>query len=121
MSAPRPAPTSSRPVLVGDSHDANRHGGPVRNPGVPLDLDVVRAIRINRSAVERRTATLPARRTVKKEWQAAWLLRAITLIDLTTLSGDDTPGNVRRLCAKARNPVRDDLLSALAATDLGIT
>src|SRR4051812_11233690 len=91
-----------------------------RNPGMPLDLDVVRAIRVNRSAVERRAATLTTRRTVKKEWQAAWLLRAITLIDLTTLSGDDTPGNVRRLCAKARNPVRHDLLESLGATDLGI-
>jgi deoxyribose-phosphate aldolase len=92
-----------------------------RNPGTPLDLDIVRSIRVNRSAVERRAATLPTRRTVKKEWQAAWLLRAITLIDLTTLSGDDTPGNVRRLCAKARNPVRTELLEALGATDLGIT
>src|SRR5689334_25224487 len=81
-----------------------------RNPGMPLDLDVVRAIHVNRSAVERRAATLPTRRTVKKEWQAAWLLRAITLMDLTTLSGDDTPGNVKRLCAKARNPLRTELL-----------
>jgi deoxyribose-phosphate aldolase len=92
-----------------------------RNPGMPLDLDVVRAIHVNRSAVERRAATLPTRRTVKKEWQAAWLLRAITLMDLTTLSGDDTPGNVRRLCAKARNPLRQELLTALGAEDLGIT
>lgn len=84
-----------------------------RNAGVPLDLDLVRTLRVNRSAVERRAATLPARRTVKREWQAAWLLRAITCIDLTTLNGDDTPGNVRRLCAKARRPVRDDLLAAL--------
>jgi deoxyribose-phosphate aldolase len=91
-----------------------------RNPGMPLDLDVVRAIHVNRSAVERRAATLTTRRTVKKEWQAAWLLRAITLIDLTTLSGDDTPGNVRRLCAKARNPVRGDLLEALGVAHLGI-
>ena len=88
---------------------------------MPLDLDIVRAIHVNRSAVERRAATLPTRRTVKKEWQAAWLLRAITLMDLTTLSGDDTPGNVRRLCAKARNPLRQDMLEALGAEDLGIT
>ena len=73
-----------------------------RNPGMPLDLEWVGRSRVNRSAVERRAATIPTRRTVKKEWQAAWLLRAITLIDLTTLSGDDTPGHVRRLCAKAR-------------------
>ncbi len=91
-----------------------------RNPGTPLDLDWVYGARINRSAVERRAATLVTRRTVKKEWQAAWLLRAVTVIDLTTLSGDDTPGNVIRLCAKARRPVRDDLLEALGARGLGI-
>jgi len=91
-----------------------------RNPGVPLDLDAVRSIHVNRSAVERRAATIPTRRTVKKEWQAAWLLRAITLIDLTTLAGDDTPGNVRRLCAKARRPLRDDLERALGIVDLQI-
>src|SRR3954465_8994546 len=92
-----------------------------RNPGMALDLDIVRSIRVNRSAVERRAATLGPRRTVKKEWQAAWLLRAITLMDLTTLSGDDTPGNVRRLCAKARHPLRDDIAKALGVEDKGIT
>src|SRR6059036_3194167 len=91
-----------------------------RNPGTALDLDLVRALRINRSAVERRAATIPTRRTVKKEWQAAWLLRAITCIDLTTLQGDDTPSNVQRLCAKAKHPVRPDLLEALGATGLDI-
>jgi deoxyribose-phosphate aldolase len=84
-----------------------------RNPGMPLDLDRVDAVQVNRRAVERRAATIPTRRTVKKEWQAAWLLRAISCIDLTTLSGDDTPGTVRRLCAKARQPLRDDLVEAL--------
>src|SRR5438477_2039704 len=93
---------------------------PGRNPGTPLDLDLVRALRVNRSAVERRAATIPTRRTVKKEWQAAWLLRAITCMDLTTLQGDDTAGNVLRLCAKARQPVRHDLIAALGAADLGI-
>jgi deoxyribose-phosphate aldolase len=92
----------------------------VRNPGMPLELDWVRDVRINRSAVERRAATIPTRRTVKKDWQAAWLLRAITYIDLTTLQGDDTPGNVRRLCAKARQPVRADLLDSLGAAQLPI-
>jgi len=84
-----------------------------RNPGMPLDLDRVTAQAANTSAIERRAATLPGRRSVKKEYQAAWLLRAVTLIDLTTLSGDDTAGRVRRLCAKAANPVRQDLLDAL--------
>ena len=84
-----------------------------RNEGVPLDLDWVRAVRVNRSAVERRTSTLGRRRSVKKQWQAAWLVRAIQCIDLTTLSGDDTPGNVRRLAAKARQPLRPDLLRSL--------
>lgn len=84
-----------------------------RNPGIPLDMGWVNRTRINRSAVERRAATLGTRRSVKQDWQAAWLLHAITCIDLTTLSGDDTPGNVYRLCAKARNPLRSDLLEAL--------
>jgi deoxyribose-phosphate aldolase len=84
-----------------------------RNPGIPLDLGAVRAVHINRSAVERRAATMGTRRTVKKQWQAAWLLRAITCMDLTTLAGDDTPGTVRRLCAKARQPVRSEVLDAL--------
>ena len=92
-----------------------------RNPGQPLDLEVVRAIRVNRSAAERRAATIPTRRTVKKQWQAAWLLKAIAVMDLTTLSGDDTAGNVRRLCAKARHPLRDDLARALGAESLGLT
>jgi deoxyribose-phosphate aldolase len=92
-----------------------------RNPGMPLDLDWVVGTHLNRSAVERRTATLTGRRTVKKQWQAAWLLRAVTCIDLTTLAGDDTPGRVRRLCAKARQPVRPDMLAALGVTDENIT
>ncbi len=92
-----------------------------RNLGMPLDLDWVMAARVNRSAVERRTASLPARRSIKKEWQAAWFLRAITCIDLTTLAGDDTPGKVKRLCAKARQPVRPDMLAALGADEQNIT
>ena len=99
---------------------ASSHDLP-RNAGQPLDLDVVRAIRVNRSAAERRAATIPTRRTVKKEWQAAWLLKAITLMDLTTLAGDDTAGNVKRLCAKARHPLREDLVDALGARSLGVT
>ncbi len=92
-----------------------------RNPGMALDLDWVMGAHVNRSAIERRTATLPARRSVKKEWQAAWLLRAITCIDLTTLSGDDTPGRIARLCAKARQPVRPDMLEALGVSAEKIT
>ncbi len=84
-----------------------------RNPGMPLDLDWVAAVQANTPAIERRAATLAGRRSVKKDWQAAWLLKAVTLIDLTTLSGDDTEGRVQRLCAKARQPVRADLLEAL--------
>ncbi|MEE9454180.1 MAG: deoxyribose-phosphate aldolase [Paracoccaceae bacterium] len=84
-----------------------------RNPGMELDLDWVLSARANRSAIERRAASIGARRAVKKNWQAAWLLKAISCIDLTTLSGDDTAARVRRLCAKARQPVRQDLLEAL--------
>ncbi len=91
-----------------------------RNTGMPLDLDLVRALQANKSAIERRAATLPGRRSVKKAYQAAWLARAITMIDLTTLSGDDTEGRVRRLCAKARQPVRKDLLEALGLPGLTV-
>jgi deoxyribose-phosphate aldolase len=91
-----------------------------RNPGMPLERDWVKAVQVNRSAVERRAASLPARRSIKRQWQLAWLLKAVTLIDLTTLSGDDTPGRVRRLCAKAVRPVREDLLSAMGMADAGL-
>lgn len=91
-----------------------------RNNGMPLDLDLIKGIRINRSAVERRAATLGTRRSVKMEWQAAWLLKAVSCMDLTTLGGDDTPGNVIRLCAKARQPIREDLLRLLGMSDANI-
>lgn len=94
---------------------------PQRNPGFPLDLDWVGRVRMNRSALERRAASIPARRTVKKDYQLAWLLKAVTLMDLTTLNADDTPGRVTRLCAKARNPVRSDLLAQMGVEGLGIT
>ena len=91
------------------------------NPGIPINLDWVLNAHVNRSAVERRVATIPTRRSIKKDWQAAWLLRAITCIDLTTLSGDDTPGRIRRLCAKAKHPVRADMLEKLGLSDQEIT
>jgi len=116
--------TASRPIRDGSPAAARRvtpsPAAISRNTGVPLDLSWVREIRVNRSAVERRAATLVTRRTVKNEWQVAWLLRAITLMDLTTLQGDDTPARVRRLCAKARSPVRRDLLDGLGADTLPI-
>jgi deoxyribose-phosphate aldolase len=84
-----------------------------RNPGMELDLDWVARVQANTSAIERRCATLPGRRSVKKDYQAAWLLKAITCIDLTTLAGDDTVGRVARLCAKAKTPVRSEILAEL--------
>ncbi len=89
-----------------------------RNAGMPLDLDWVASVQANTSAIERRAATLPGRRSVKKEYQAAWLCKAITLIDLTTLSGDDTAGRVQRLCAKARQPVSAAILEKLGMQGL---
>ena len=99
---------------------ANSHDSLPRNPGTDLALDLVEAVQANTSAIERRAATIAKRRSVKKQWQAAWLLKAITMIDLTTLSGDDTPSNVLRLCGKAKNPVRRDLLEALGVAHLNI-
>jgi deoxyribose-phosphate aldolase len=112
VAAPKRPTREARPTVVAPLP---------RNEITPLDLGLVRATRVNRSAVERRTSSLSGRRTVKKQWQAGWLLRAITCMDLTTLAGDDTEGNVRRLCSKARRPVRTDLLDALGVADLGIT
>ncbi|RLD26678.1 MAG: deoxyribose-phosphate aldolase [Bacteroidetes bacterium] len=91
-----------------------------RNEGIPFDAKLFKDISINRSAVERRAATLSGRRSVKKEWQAAWLLKALSCIDLTTLAGDDTESNVLRLCAKAKSPVRLDILNALEMKDENI-
>jgi deoxyribose-phosphate aldolase len=90
------------------------------NSGIPLDLNWVQEIRVNTSAVERRAQTQVARRTVKKDWQAAWLLRAITCMDLTTLSGDDTDERVRRLCAKGRRPLQQDLAEKLRIEELEV-
>lgn len=89
-----------------------------RNEGTSLDLDWVMAVQVNTSAIERRAQTLPGRRSVKKDHQAAWLCKAISLMDLTTLSGDDSEGRVRRLCAKARQPVAQPLLEALGMEGL---
>lgn len=100
-----PRTTPGQALMAQPDHD--------RNPGMALDLDWVASVQANTSAIERRAKTLPGRRSVKKAWQAAWLARAITCIDLTTLSGDDTVGRVQRLCAKARQPVRADILDAL--------
>ena len=100
---------------------ASLHGRPLlANSGIPLDLDWLREVRVNTSAVERRAQSQVARRTVKNEWQAAWLLRAITCMDLTTLSGDDSDERVRRLCAKARQPIQPELVERLAIEQLGI-
>ncbi|MFN3844534.1 MAG: deoxyribose-phosphate aldolase, partial [Paracoccaceae bacterium] len=104
-----PVPTTQLPQLA--------H---VRNPGMALDLDWVASVQANTSAIERRAASLGGRRSVKKDYQAAWLLKAVSLIDLTTLSGDDTPGRVQRLCTKARQPVRADMLQALGMEGLTV-
>ena len=92
-----------------------------RNPGIPLDLDWVDAVQVNRSAVERRCSSLTKRRSIKKAWQAAWLLKAIRCMDLTTLSSDDTPDRVRRLCSKALRPLKQELTNDLGITSLKLT
>ena len=115
-----PAATADAASSAAQSVETQSHPLP-RNPGIPFDESWLRNVHVNTSAVERRAATLATRRSVKKEWQAGWLLRAITLIDLTTLAGDDTEGRVKRLCAKARRPLRPDLVDALGVGDLNLT
>ncbi len=100
-------------VLNGRTLEPNRR--------IPLNTDWVEKVRVNTSAVERRAATHVARRTVKKENQAAWLLRAIACIDLTTLNGDDSVDRVKRLCAKARNPLQRQLIEGLDIEELHLT
>src|SRR3979409_1242582 len=117
-------------ALAGSAHGhASAEGGAIAalqglplqpNRGIPLNLDWVEEVRVNTSAVERRAQTLVTRRTVKKEWQIAWLLRAISCMDLTTLSGDDTDERVRRLCAKARCPIQQELEQKLGIEELQI-
>ena len=97
---------------------ASRFAPVARNPGTPLTLDWFEDVQVNLSAAERRAATIPARRSVKKNYQAAWLVKALQCIDLTTLAGDDTPGRVNRLCAKARRPLRDDIVAALGLAEM---
>ena len=89
-----------------------------RNPGISLNLDWLESVQMNRSALERRCETLTKRRSIKKKWQAAWLLKSLHCMDLTTLSSDDTPDRVRRLCAKARQPLRPELIESLGLKTL---
>ena len=108
------APAAALPITL--------HGRDlIPNHQTPLDLGIVEEVRINTSAVERRAAGIPTRRTVKKDFQAAWLLRAVACMDLTTLSGDDSADRVKRLCAKARRPLADHLVQALGIADLHLT
>ena len=114
--------SSSDELLARHGHAIAVLGGRplMANTGIPLNLDWVQDVRVNTSAVERRAQSHVARRTVKKEWQAAWLLRAITCMDLTTLSGDDTEERVRRLCAKGRQPIQQELEQKLGIGELRI-
>ena len=111
----------SRSISPSDTAIATYAGRELQpNHGIPLNLDWLDAVRVNTSAVERRAQTIGTRRSVKKDWQAAWLLRAITCMDLTTLSGDDTDERVRRLCAKARQPLQQELVQRLGVESLNI-
>ena len=100
------------------THDSTNNAGFKRNEAVALDLGWVNQIKVNRNAADRRAASLANRRTVKKEYQAAWLIKALQCIDLTTLGGDDTPGRVERLCMKAMRPLRTDIMEALGVSNL---
>ncbi len=117
--AAAPVSTSDAPTLTSYAPDSRVH--PPRNPGIPLDLEWVASVQCNKSAIVRRAARIESSRTVKKQHQLAWLLRTVCVIDLTTLAGDDTPSNVKRLCAKAKNPIRREHLKAMGVDDLGIT
>ena len=125
MSSERDHSNLAHEARRASTHDANSIAslnghGLLPNSGIPLDLNWISDVRVNTSAVERRTQSHVARRTVKKDWQAAWLLRAISCMDLTTLSGDDTEERVRRLCAKAKHPLQQELVHKLGIEELDI-
>ena len=119
--SPEKSASSSKPAISDApgkiSLPALTHAHHARNAGTALQLDWFETVQVNLSATERRTATLGGRRTVKKTSQAAWLVKALQCIDLTTLAGDDTPGRVHRLAAKARRPIRADIVEALGLSD----
>jgi deoxyribose-phosphate aldolase len=114
MTADTLTPSAAAPIARAGANDN-------RNPGMPLGPEMFLAHAVNRNAAERRAATLVTRRSVKKAWQAAWLVNAIRCIDLTTLSGDDTAERVRRLCAKARHPLAPHIVEGLGIADIGLT
>jgi deoxyribose-phosphate aldolase len=105
-------------MLEKTSHAHHGSNSLPRNPGTALTLEWFEGHQVNTSAAERRAATLTTRRTVKKEYQAAWLVKGLQCIDLTTLAGDDTPGRVHRLCAKAMRPLRDDIVQHLGLAEM---
>ncbi|RJE87928.1 deoxyribose-phosphate aldolase [Paracoccus onubensis] len=113
VKAPEQGKTHPVPARTGAGHE--------RNPGMALTPEMFESHAVNRSAAERRTATLAARRSVKKAYQAAWLVNALRCIDLTTLAGDDTAARVRRLCAKARNPLAPHIKEGLGLGDMSLT
>ena len=115
-----PAKKAKKASDAAELATTNTHASVERPPILPLDLAWVESVRINSNSVARSAGEIGTRRTVKKDWQAAWLLRAITNIDLTTLAGDDTPGNVARLCAKAKQPVKPEIIDALGVGHLNI-
>src|SRR5579864_7515332 len=125
----RPGITDNVSIISADGtrRDSNAplatlNGRPLlSNRGIPINLDWVKQVRVNTSAVERRAQTHVARRSVKKDWQAAWLLRALSCMDLTTLSGDDSEERVRRLCAKARQPLQQEIVKQLGIENLHLT
>lgn len=118
----QPLTTSNSAARAGHSLPVALNGHTLEpNRRIPLNLDWVDQVRVNTSAVERRAATHTGRRTVKKDTQAAWLLRAIACMDLTTLSGDDSADRVRRLCAKARNPLQRHIVEGLGIEELHLT
>ena len=75
------------------------------NKTIPLDLEWVNKVHCIKPAIEKRAAEIKTKRCVKKQYQAAWLLRVTSCIDLTTLAGDDSIANIERLAFKASKPI----------------
>jgi len=69
---------------------------------------------IDQVGVEERVARFRTR-SIKKESKVAGLKMALSMVDLTTLEGMDSPGKVRQLCSKALRPIEREGIPSVAA------
>lgn len=93
--------------MLGERYVKGHAGQKIPIPYYPID----------QVGVDERAAFF-TKRSIKNESKLDALYATISMMDLTTLEGADTPGRVRQLCAKARNPVSSGVYEQIAANPL---